>query len=286
MTESNAIKYLYHVTRAEAWKDTKLNWIFIALSIILLKSNIRYFKQIKLITFYPLLTAVFFTTIAITNDYADKKIDRQAGKNKVIHEWDKKKFLVVVALLFLSYSFLTLNLSSNISHFLLSLFLFVFGALGYSLKPLRFKERGGFGVFIGGILRTIPLLLLFLFQESLGKLEILFLVFVSVLGFRQMFIHQIKDIKNDLKTKTITFVTKISKATATTIMLKLIFPVEISILFFLIFFYGREISRMIYLLVFIYGIFWISLFFFKRKVFSKINQLSTTNSFFADFYFL
>ena len=285
MKGSKSVNYLYRITRAEEWKDTKLSWLYIALGMVFLKSGPGFIEQIKLIVLYTLLSAVFFASVAIANDYADKETDQKVGKDKLLYDWSQKKFLGTMITLFLFYSLLIFSLSQNIVHIFLSIFLFIFGALGYSLKPLRLKEKGFLGILTGDLLRVVPLLLLFLFQGSFGLLETAFLFFVTVLGLRQMFIHQIKDLVNDETTDTNTFVVKTNKNTSVFIAQKLILPTEVIFLLFLIYLYGTIVSNTIYLLAVIYIIFWSFLYIFRKKVFSKINQLSTTNSFLADFYF-
>lgn len=161
------------------------------------------------IGFY-ILFSIFATSYGyLINDFADMDLDAQHNKPNTFSDDSRQKSLFVVLLFF----FLSIILSIefiNKTLFLPVMGVWFFFATFYSIKPVRFKERGLAGLIIIIVTqRVIPVVLVFLaFEYYKGVDIIIILILLFMRGAGSDIYHQIADSVNDSATDTKTFAVK------------------------------------------------------------------------------
>lgn len=142
----------------------------------------------------------------VVNDWGDRAIDRLHGKENAFEGLSTPKGLSFLFGLFF------LGLCSGLPfvekpYFALLWAAWAFFALTYSLKPIRLKERGGFGLAVSACAQwTLPVLITFAAVGNFGNMDmIVFMVASTVSGATLEIAHQRWDSVRDRKTKTKTF---------------------------------------------------------------------------------
>lgn len=170
----------------------------------------------------------------ITNDIADIESDRIAGKqNNISTTSHFKRIWLLVFLFFLSIApwyYLPIN-------FLLAglVFLEVILFIAYSFPPVRLKERPVGGIITDALYaHAIPVLIssitFYLFDNRIkisSTFFILIFIWQLILGIRNILLHQIEDIDNDIKSNTITFVVKYGQTKTFKLINHFLLPAEI-----------------------------------------------------------
>lgn len=152
----------------------------------------------------------FFTYLAnnyLINDYFDMEIDRKAGKIKRIHSMKKETVLGMITILFLIGN----GAVMYAEHFSLKtagmcFLIYLLGA-SYSMKYIRMKERGIWGVIVSSFAqRNTPMLLIMMMLPVKWDVFVLWMLIAFINGTRYILIHQYKDMENDKKSNVRTFV--------------------------------------------------------------------------------
>ena len=184
----------------------KMSQIWLPLSLILV-SGTRMNPDIQIYASLFLLVSVLCNGLSaiLINDLSDKEIDRQAGKERwITHIPSPAGMMIPVFLLAASFYFL-IRAGGDMpvfASFTVSIFLGIF----YSLKPIRFKDRGIWGIMAyslsAAILNVIVPWTLFR-PTSLLLLLLFFVVFGDKLI--QILFHQIADFDSDSEEKVKSF---------------------------------------------------------------------------------
>ncbi|MFW5886586.1 MAG: UbiA family prenyltransferase [Bacteroidota bacterium] len=143
----------------------------------------------------------------MVNSFADLDEDRLAGKNRGFLDQSRgPKYLFLL----LSGSFIILYPAfQEPTLFIIGLLVFLLATF-YSVRPIRFKERGLIGIIISAISVGPFPFLIFLLGIKASPLLSCFLVFwLFLAAFISDLIHQIEDYNNDRKTRTDTWVQRI-----------------------------------------------------------------------------
>ena len=169
----------------------------------------------------PLLILAVITAIGVAslgyflNDLVDLKSDVELGKRNMLTKLNPLRIIIVgvtfFALALAPWIWLPFDVKSGLI-LLIEILLFVL----YSIPPFRLKERGIWGVIVDALYaHTIPCLLaMYTFSGLQGIPEIniihvlIFGIWLTLSGVRNIFNHQIEDLENDEKSGTITFVVK------------------------------------------------------------------------------
>jgi len=192
------------------WAVLRYNSIFENLFILFYFIAI---KQVFTVSFF--VTSIIFLLLSVSatslgylvNDFADRELDLLHGKqNTFAMDSDKKAKTVLVVILGLVILF-SLPFSANI-YFVGLLIFWLFLVLGYSLPPLRFKERGLSGLILVSIAqRLIPVWMLFsVFDFSLNTELVILSFYILLRGLTSDLNHQLQDYRHDSKTQTETAV--------------------------------------------------------------------------------
>ncbi len=145
----------------------------------------------------------------LINDYADRDVDRQAGKKKVIYDMSEGRIRVSLVMVIVLAVLPVWAASGFSSYVLFMAIITVFLGGSYSMPPFRFKERGVMGLIVSSVAqRCMPVLVLSgLFPVS-HTLTGVFLICSLLSGMRYIFIHQVIDLENDRKSGVHTFAEK------------------------------------------------------------------------------
>ena len=179
--------------------------IFVIFYIALVTQNYGWDFVITFFLFY-LLSFLSISYGYLTNDLSDVTLDRLHKKQNVFQNDSKFKAKIVVIVYFLfaniaAYPFFGKN------HFLIFWVLWLFAATFYSLRPLRFKERGKWGLFtVVAAQRVLPgLLILTAFDYPISLHASILIFYIANKGFISDIRHQMEDYTNDISTQTETF---------------------------------------------------------------------------------
>lgn len=139
----------------------------------------------------------------LVNNWSDRTIDRLHGKSNV---FSNMRSFSAMALLLVVFAVACLSIVPFLSYpWVLPLWVIWFlTMLTYSLKPFRFKERGGWGILISTLAQwTLPVLLAFAVMEKVGGWEMLVLAGAyTASGVTLEIGHQRWDRLRDQKTNT------------------------------------------------------------------------------------
>ena len=157
--------------------------------------------------FLFLLFSTFTTAYGyLVNDLSDIELDKKHHKKNAFENTSLKKAI------FITFSFLLIGCLFSIPFlnspwFIFFFVLWVFVSTFYSLPPIRFKEKKLLGLILIVICQqTLPaLLMLTAFSKNFNIGLASFILYATVRGFSSDTSHQMRDWKNDSKTKTKTF---------------------------------------------------------------------------------
>jgi 4-hydroxybenzoate polyprenyltransferase len=192
-TLSNLLK----LVRAYEWIDKlQLNFIAAFILIIYLSNPIQYFSKIIILGLYIIFLGSYGYVI---NSYADRESDSKVGKHSESLYFSKRQIRSILVVFAIPSIAIPLSFPDTriwilgITTFLLVTF--------YSLRPLRFKERGTSGIITAALTqRTLPFLLFVFLIPNHNSIIAYFLLFwLSLIGIAIIMTHQFSDFEKDLK---------------------------------------------------------------------------------------
>lgn len=195
--------------RVREWYDSKIP---LAMAIFLHGSlqggagwTNREFALTCLVFFLYFLT--YFAFHYLINDFFDREADRLAGKKKVILSVPGPVVAASLAALFLAGNLPLWCLAGFRPQVIgVSLAAYLLG-VSYSVKGLRMKERGIWGLIVSSFAqRNSPVLLLAVLMPLDSRVFWCWMVISFVNGLRYILIHQYIDRENDRKANIHTFV--------------------------------------------------------------------------------
>jgi 4-hydroxybenzoate polyprenyltransferase len=170
------------------------------------ESDLKANFKASLFLFFVVLCKVMFS-IQI-NDICDRKEDDAAGKIRWIG-YLPKSIGTIISILLVAVGLTTAFLVSNSWKVILAYSATILLGLFYSLRPVRFKERGGWGLIAYALAATLIYAVVpwMWFESSLVLLIFLFVV-VFADKWVQLHFHQVVDYQADLRNRTQTFAVK------------------------------------------------------------------------------
>jgi predicted secreted hydrolase/4-hydroxybenzoate polyprenyltransferase len=138
------------------------------------------------------------------NSYSDREQDRKVGKRSELDFISNRQLLL--ASCFWAFGAITIPLLfSNFRINILGLITFLLATF-YSVKPLRFKERGILGIIVPALVqRPLPFLFFVLLVAPNSVLSWYLLGWLVMVGLTMMFAHQLQDFKYDRKAQVATW---------------------------------------------------------------------------------
>jgi 4-hydroxybenzoate polyprenyltransferase len=173
-----------------------LNFIAAFILIIYLPDPIQYFIQIIILGIYMIFLGSYGYVI---NSYADRESDARVGKHREALYFSKQQIKRILA--FFAIPSIAIPLSfPDIRIQILGTATFLLVTF-YSLKPVRFKERGACGIITAALTqRTLPFLLFVYLIPNYNQIIAYFLLlWLSLIGIAIIMTHQFADFDKDKK---------------------------------------------------------------------------------------
>lgn len=168
----------------------------------------RDFSATSVVTFFLfiLYAAIHSALGYVVNDWGDRSIDLLHGKRNAFEHLTHRQGIGALAALFTGAVLSGLPFATR-TMFLPLWLMWLFFAVAYSVRPLRFKERGAWGLGISAIAQwTIPVLISFAAMERFGGFDMIVFALVSTISGATLEIgHQRHDRERDMSTGTNTF---------------------------------------------------------------------------------
>lgn len=208
-TPKEFLKNLIKLIRVFEWVDKlQLNFIAAFIIIIYLSHPEQYLIQIIILGIYMISLESYGYVV---NSYGDREQDAKVGKHPEALYFSDRQLHVMLT--FLAVPSLALPLYfPDIRIRILGIVTFLLATF-YSLKPVRLKERGGYGIFTAALTqRTLPFLLfIFLIPIHDSKIAYFLLGWLSLIGIAVIMTHQFFDFENDAKAGVNTWALRLGK---------------------------------------------------------------------------
>jgi len=202
------IFFLMKFTRFMYWVPT-LQQNLTAAFLLLFLTSINETSLLNLL-FFAVMQVFLLTYIFVVNDVGDKEIDVKAGKIKAIQKYSKKRTALIVLGLIAGFLFIPFYYG-NLSVIAASIFT-LFLATFYSIKPIRFKEHGAWGIIVADFSQRSALFFIFALLVSAPlSLTTFFMGWLFIIGFQDELNHQVMDISADKKSNAKTWIQHIGK---------------------------------------------------------------------------
>lgn len=208
------------------------------------------------------------------NDLFDKKADELSNKFNITTIINKYLLVFIIIFLGLIGYYLLFTISKKASIVIIFQFLLL---LGYSVPYIRLKEKGVWGLITDAIYaHVIPgIILLYILQEYIViplTLWYLFVIFLFLLGLRDITIHQLEDLEKDLQSNVKTYAV-INQKTILNQINKLCLLAAIG-LCILLFFIQFIFNSFLFLILFISLLLSYAVFFIKYKSTMKVDLIN------------
>lgn len=203
----NAIK----LVRVYEWIE-KLQVSLVACFILLIAMPYpwRFLWALLVLGLYMLVLGSYGYTL---NSYCDRAQDAKVGKHpEILYFSDRQVLIILLALALFSLGIPLYFADLKIR--LLGLLTFFFVSF-YSAKPVRFKERGFWGISVATLTqRPLPFLLFAFLVPCDPKLALFLFGWLCFIGLLVIVAHQIFDFENDKKAGVYTWAVKVGKSGA------------------------------------------------------------------------
>jgi len=193
---------LISLSRMREWWD-KLNTVLVATLVLLV------LKPYPVNSFWMLpVLAVYMAFLGsygyVLNSYSDREQDKKVGKLRELDFFSNRQLLL--ASCFFACGTITIPLLfSDFRITILGLITFLLATF-YSLKPLRFKERGILGIIVPALTqRPLPFLLFVLLLAPNAMLSWYLLGWLITVELTMMFAHQLQDFRYDEEARVATW---------------------------------------------------------------------------------
>lgn len=223
----------------------------------------------------------------VINDLIDYKDDLINNKQNLFLKLSRVQSSVLV-LIFISFSifpwFFLPFTKLTLSLIVLEFFLFFI----YAMPPFRLKEKGFIGIVCDSMYaRVLPCFLAIYTYSLIVNLEIfshylmfIFLIWLLIVGIRNIISHQILDFDNDANSNTITFVTQMGVLKSEKLLKVFLFPLEFILFLFLVYAIPETLN-----LIFVAYIFFVIFILFTNRKSLKFNYIKLIdNRIFNEFY--
>jgi 1,4-dihydroxy-2-naphthoate octaprenyltransferase len=206
MSPKLLLNQLGKLTRSNDWRLSFVPFIMGSVYLWLSLFQIQVTNYTILILILSICTSFGFAALGyFINEYFDQKDDRVAGKFNKLSVLNRPKTLALLLLISLTAFLPWIVLpKDSLTYYLIGAEILCF--LIYSLPYIKIKKAAFLaGILDAGYAYLIPGLLSFHTFALLGKSDsnkepFLFFAFLFFVGYRNIFLHQIKDVLKDQKT--------------------------------------------------------------------------------------
>jgi 4-hydroxybenzoate polyprenyltransferase len=192
------VRNFLKLIRVWQWRDKVTTTVIASLILSIDLQNPRqYLLFILLLIIYQSFVLSYGFLV---NSVADFESDSRIGKDTKLSNFSKTQIYFFMLILATGILGIPFTFKNNIQIKMLSLFIF-FLATFYSLKPIRFKERGIVGILVSSLTQRAFIFLFFVLLISADiLLSIILLLWLSLIGILTEMAHQLLDLENDIKT--------------------------------------------------------------------------------------
>lgn len=285
------VKDLIKIARFSSWWYYKIPLFIVVLFITQIGD-----AEIVKLNFKSILEALFLmvvgaTFVSVLNDFTDREVDLIANKKNNFSNYSTQQSAVIMTLVFVISLVIPWLLKLNFNAYL-NYYLAIFSYVLYSVKPLRLKDRGFWGMILDSLGSVVFPMGCFLYTASPNwslrfseSSQVALFLWLFFLAMRSILVHQVEDKCNDIQSGTNTFVTRFSERIVN-VAGQLMFFFEFSSFLCLCYLIELHINE-IFLLFFLFylGMQWL----FKRIIWMKFSLFGKTNEssivFMYDYYY-
>jgi 4-hydroxybenzoate polyprenyltransferase len=251
----NIIHTASSLFRWKEWFDSKVPLFFVAFYYLCLNTTIPTEQVILRFVLSTAFGCAYLAFGYFINDYFDRDLDRAAGKQKAIQFLSDSTILILLTILGLFGSIIALMVIQNKIIAVLFVAVAYFLGIYYSKPPIRFKERGVWGLAVASFAqRAVPVLLMFVMFQHYEFDSLFLLLLFALIGLRWILVHQFIDLKNDQCSGISTFATQSGYKKQTIWLTKwVVFPLELVCLAPLLYFTAVHLS-IFWFLPILYGL--------------------------------
>ena len=225
----NIIRISRNLFRWNEWFDSKVPLFFVTFYYLCLNSVITSGQIILRLSLSIVFGCAYLSFGYFINDYYARDQDLAAGKQKTIQSLSDSTILSLLLILGVIGIIIALAMIQNKIFAILFILVAYFLAIYYSKPPIRFKERGVWGLAVASFAqRAIPVLLMFGMFQQYELDSLLLLLLFALIGMRWILVHQLIDLENDQKSGISTFATQSGYTWTIRLTKWVIFPLELA----------------------------------------------------------
>ncbi len=214
------------------WAHVRMPFVFLPILYLQYTDHVLGTGMVAYHTFFFVLASVwcYFAFLFVANDYFDFTQDRRSNKHRgLISQSGRRGVLLLTFVIGIIAVFVSTEKLKPIPMILT--FIGYILAFFYSAPPLRFKEKGVWGIVVGSlVLRPVAMVVAISALLPVSRILdlLIFLLWAEIFSIRTMMFHQIDDYKNDLRASVKTYVTSLGIKPAQLLLYRYIIPVELA----------------------------------------------------------
>ena len=190
------LRGLAALVRWREWSDSKLPMFMAAAFYAGLLQPQLGIRQLGPMAALFLLLCLYAAFGHLINDYADRELDRAAGKDRPLARWSEPACFVALTLPCLGAAIVAIGCFDRPTIALI-VAAFLIAAL-YSMPPARLKQRGRLGWAAAALAqRTLPVAIVFEAFHAWDVAAFGFTALSTLIGLRFIIVHQLADAAND-----------------------------------------------------------------------------------------
>jgi 4-hydroxybenzoate polyprenyltransferase len=226
---SSALAFARALVRWDEWYDSKVPLFLVCMYYAALSRPAPGARLLGEMGFLLVLLCAYAAFGHMVNDFSDRRVDRAAGKRKVLATFSEPRARALVLLAALAGPILAVVFYFERPDVIAVVGIaYVLAAL-YSLPPARLKERRTLGLIAAAVAqRTLPAVIVF---QALGPWDwtaAALCVLSTMVGLRYILVHQILDLRNDARAGTETFGTAHGVDFLCRLISRIVFPLEVA----------------------------------------------------------
>lgn len=225
---SRSFQVIGCLTRWQEWYDSKVPLFFVCfyyLCLVESPPNNQVLPKFALVTSFACLYLAFGYYI---NDFTDRECDSRASKQKLITHLPSSLVIGSLCLLGLAGMAIPFTQIRDYPRAVWLAGVAYFFAIFYSMPPIRFKERGVWGLIVSATAqRSLPALFVFAIFDHFALDTWLFFLLFCLIGVRWILVHQLMDLKNDLEVGIRTFTIELGYKRTKHFLRNIVFPLEL-----------------------------------------------------------
>jgi len=218
------------LVRFAEWYDSKLPPYVGAVAYAVLIGNADDSTRVGDLLALLALFVLYASFGHLVNDYADRDVDRTAGKARAFAAWPAQWAIAAIGLAGFATVAVTLD-RFDFATIALTLAALAVAAL-YSLPPARLKEKGIAGIVASALSqRALPPAIAFTALDAWDPAAVLFCAMSFVVGVRYILVHQLMDLGADGRGGVRTFATTHGNGAVVRLVRRFVVPIEVVLAF-------------------------------------------------------